>query len=227
MVAQVAVSPVKMNIPAVTADRAVWARAYGRAVAEGLTATINESGLSWSVKGYTLIEYWSAGGSWRDVVCNCKAGQAAVPCKHAAMLIKTLSLGSRPLGRDVPVPAAVPVVTAVTVPAPVSPWAGLSVADLLARKGGDPNPPAPPAGEGAPPAAKPARARGAGRRPVAARGQTASPLALERARVARELKATKARASAAARAEEAAIAAQLDPDNDCDHYESFADFING
>ena len=224
-------APAKMAISPLMADRAVWARAYGRAVAEGLTATINPSGLSWSVKSYTLIEFWSAGGSWRDVVCNCRAGQAAIACKHAAMLIKTLSLGSKPLGRDVPVPAAV---------APVSPWAGVSVGNVLARKGGGSPAPPRPAGPAPVPApvvgedpatvaaiAEPAPARGLARRPVARNGQTPSPFALEQARIGRELMAAKARANAAQRAEEAQIAAQLDPDNDCDRYESFADFING
>ena len=129
MVAQVAVSPAKMAVSPVMADRAIWARAYGRAVAEGLTATINPSGLSWAVKGYTLIEFWSAGGTWRDVVCSCRAGRAAIPCKHAAILIKALSLGQLPA----PAPAVV---------APAGPWAGLAVADLLARKGGETPPPA-------------------------------------------------------------------------------------
>ena len=212
MVAVLAVNqaPAKMTVSPVLANRAIWCRAYGRAVAEGLTATINPSGLSWAVKGYTLIEFWSAGGSWRDVVCNCKAGQAAYPCKHAACLIKTLSLGSTPLGRDVPVPAAVPATVAAV---PASPWAGLAVADLLAMKGGDPTPPPAPAATKAKKTYQP--------RPIAPRRGTASAAALEQGRIARAMRLERA----TARACEAQIAAQADPD--CDQYESFADYING
>ena len=213
MVAAVATSPVAIAPSSVAANRAIWARAYQRAVAEGLTATINADGLSWKVKNYTLIEYWTAGGSWRDVVCNCKAGQGAVPCKHAAILIKTLSLGSTPLGRDVPVPAAVPATVAAV---PASPWAGLAVADLLAMKGGDPTPP--------PAAAAPAK-KTYQPRPIAPRRQPASPAALEQGRIARAMRLERATARDEARACEAQIAAQADPD--CDQYESFADYING
>ena len=206
MVAQVAVNqaPTKMNVSPVAANRAVWARAYGRAVAEGLTPIRGDDG-RWSVKSYTLIDFWTSGGSWRDVVCSCPAGQAAIPCKHAAAVIKVLALG-RVADAAAPVAAV-----------PASPWAGLAVADVLAMKGGEE--PAPP------PVAAPTAAKRFRPRPVASRRQTASPFALEQARIGRALRAAKAKARDAARASEAEIAAQLDPD--CDGYTSFADFING
>src|SRR5579885_1220573 len=81
MVSQTAVSP----------KQARWIAAYQRAQAERLVPEYVD-GTTFRVKSYTVLKL---SRRWDDLVCDCKAGQRGIPCKHCAVVAKSIALGIR------------------------------------------------------------------------------------------------------------------------------------